>query len=470
MRHLPGVCLAVLLAQSALSGQLAAESYTLGAGDQVRLKVYEWRSAVGDVHEWKPMNAEFSVTADGNLSLPIVGTVPAAGHTLSQLSDEVAAELQKKVGLASAPQVSVEILTYRPFYILGSVSKPGEYPFRPGLTVLQAVSIAGGLYRPGGPSAVLDSMSRAGDLQVFQLDLNVLLARRARLKAELDGSGKLEFPRELLQQAGNSAIAQVMEQEKVMFAAKREALRSETAALNGLKDLLNGEVGSLQAKIKNLDQQIALLKSELASTTNLVERGLAVAPREFQLRQTQLQTEGQRLDLDTAMLRAREDIGKADQALVELNNKTRSAALTELAQVESKFSETASRVKTLQSIVDQEGGLPDPIAGFAGTSAPRFSILRRSGEGTETLAATQTTIVQPGDTIEVRQEIKGALPSPAESARPSADSGAASAASEAKLVAPLPGSGSASTAPEAKLVAPPQRKLIGQGPQPTPLR
>src|SRR5262249_280301 len=132
MRHLPGVCFAVLLAQSALSGQSAAESYTLGAGDQVRLQVFDWRSAAAAVHEWKPLSAGGSVAADGNLSLPIVGTLPAAGHTLSQLSDEVAAELQKKVGLANAPQVSAEIMTYRPFYILGSVSKPGEYPFRPG--------------------------------------------------------------------------------------------------------------------------------------------------------------------------------------------------------------------------------------------------------------------------------------------------------------------------------------------------
>jgi exopolysaccharide production protein ExoF len=446
-RPLSAVLLLILLAAPAPMRPAYGAPYSLGAGDQVRLKVYEWRSAVGDVHEWTAFSADFGIGADGSLSLPLLGTVPAAGHTLDQLAGAVGARLQTAVGLATPPQVSVEVVKYRPFYILGSVNKPGEYPFRPGVTVLQAVSIAGGLFRVNDPGLLLAQrgmMTAAGDLRVLQLDLNVAMARRARLKAEVDGSAKIAFPRELLQQQGDQAVAQLMEQEQVMFTARRDALRSETDALNRLKDLLNGEVASLKSKTKTVDQQLALLKTELESLSSLVQRGLAAAPREFSLRQTELQTQGQRLDLDTSMLRAREDIGKADQAMIELANKTRNATLAELAQVEGKLSETAARIRTNKAILEQESAGPDLAAIFSEQSGPpTYSIIRRNGEEAQKLAVTEAGVVQPGDTIEVRR-------AGADASLSAVSAGSSATAAER-----------AETKPEPKLTPPPRR----QGPQ-----
>jgi exopolysaccharide production protein ExoF len=401
------VLLAVALTGAMATPPVIAAGYNLGSGDQVRVKVYEWRSAVGDVHEWSALNADFSVGADGALSLPLLGTLPAAGRTLQELADAIGSRLQQTLGLAAPPQASVEVVKYRPFYILGSLNKPGEYPFRPGMTVLQAVSIAGGLFRVNDPGLLLaqrTTLTAVGDLRVLQLEFNGLLARRARLKAEIDGTEKISFPQELLQQQGNPAITQLIDQEQVMFTSRRDALNSETDALNRLKQLLNGEVASMQAKVKNLDQELTLLKSELANTSALVQRGLAAAPREFTLRQTELQTEGRRLDLDTATLRAREDIGKADQAVIELQNKIRNATLTELAQVESKLSETTARIRTGKAIIAQESAGPDLLSVLGQESGPpTYSIVRRTGNAAETLAATEASSVQPGDTIEVKR-------------------------------------------------------------------
>src|SRR5260370_34551980 len=133
-----------------------------------------------------------------------------------------------------------------------------------------------------------------------------------------------------------------------MFTARRDALRSQLEAVNSLKDLLGGEVASLQAKIKNVDEELAMLKGERTNTTNLVRQGLAGAPREFTLRETEVQTQGRRLDLDTAGLRAREDIGKADQSALELRNKLPNELLTALAGVARKLSHAATRIKTNQ--------------------------------------------------------------------------------------------------------------------------
>lgn len=106
--------------------------YRLGSGDKVRVITYGEASLTG----------EFYVGGTGKVSLPLVGEVSAAGVTVREFQERV--ETVLKDGYLKEPRVSVEVLNYRPFYILGEVNKPGEYPYTNGLTVLNAVATAEG--------------------------------------------------------------------------------------------------------------------------------------------------------------------------------------------------------------------------------------------------------------------------------------------------------------------------------------
>jgi polysaccharide export outer membrane protein len=106
--------------------------YRLGANDKIRVITFGEEALTG----------EFLVGGSGKVSLPLVGEVQAAGMTIPQFQKEVESAL--KEGYLKDPHVSVEVLTYRPFYILGEVQKPGEYPYSNGLTVLNAVATANG--------------------------------------------------------------------------------------------------------------------------------------------------------------------------------------------------------------------------------------------------------------------------------------------------------------------------------------
>src|ERR1700761_8985639 len=106
--------------------------------------------------------------------------------------------------------------------------------------------------------------------------------------------------------------------------------------------------------MSNLDQELGLRKQELNNTTSMVQQGLAIAPREYTLRETELETEGRRLDLDTAALRAKEDIAKADQAITELRNKTRNEIQADLADADQKLQGTAARIANSMTIVGHE--------------------------------------------------------------------------------------------------------------------
>lgn len=107
-------------------------AYTLDAGDKLRVTVFGQEG----------LSNSYSVDTAGRISIPLIGTVPARGLTTTQLSHAIAARLRN--GYIREPHVAVEVEAYRPFFILGEVTYPGQYPFVAHMTVETAVAIAGG--------------------------------------------------------------------------------------------------------------------------------------------------------------------------------------------------------------------------------------------------------------------------------------------------------------------------------------
>jgi polysaccharide export outer membrane protein len=109
-----------------------AQPYTLDSGDKLRIVVFGQDG----------ISNSYLVDAGGNVNLPLVGTVPARGATTQQLARMISERL--KQGYVREPHVSVEAELYRPFFILGEVTNPGQYPYVADMTVEQAIAIAGG--------------------------------------------------------------------------------------------------------------------------------------------------------------------------------------------------------------------------------------------------------------------------------------------------------------------------------------
>jgi polysaccharide export outer membrane protein len=107
--------------------------YHLGAGDQIRLITF------GD----QELSGTFRLDASGQITVPLLGNIHAGGMTANGLELVVGDKL-KAMKLFTKPSVSVEIISYRPIFVLGEVTHPGEYPYQPGMTVLTAAAVAGG--------------------------------------------------------------------------------------------------------------------------------------------------------------------------------------------------------------------------------------------------------------------------------------------------------------------------------------
>lgn len=107
--------------------------YKLGPGDKLRVTVF------GE----EDLSGEFTVSNNGGVALPLVGEVRAGGLTPVVFQTAVQEKLAE-TGMVRTPRVSVDVLNYRPFYILGEVNEPGQYPYAIGMTVTKAVATAGG--------------------------------------------------------------------------------------------------------------------------------------------------------------------------------------------------------------------------------------------------------------------------------------------------------------------------------------
>lgn len=124
-------------------GSLVAGEYQLGSGDQLRVTVFGQDQLSG----------EFAVDGGGFIAMPLVGEIEARGKTVRGLEEAIAARLAD--GYVRDPRVSVEVLTFRPFYIIGEVNKPGQYPYVNGMTAITAVAMAGGYTYRGNQDYVL---------------------------------------------------------------------------------------------------------------------------------------------------------------------------------------------------------------------------------------------------------------------------------------------------------------------------
>jgi polysaccharide biosynthesis/export protein len=132
--------------------------YRLGATDKVRIGVFNEPTLTG----------EFTVSSDGQVAFPLIGQVPAAGKTASELSAAIESRLAD--GYLRQPKVTTEVLTFRPFYVLGEVNKAGELPYTPGMSVAQAIASAQGFTYRADQSFIF--LTRQGSTQEVKVPIS----------------------------------------------------------------------------------------------------------------------------------------------------------------------------------------------------------------------------------------------------------------------------------------------------------
>jgi polysaccharide biosynthesis/export protein len=399
-----------LLSISPLRGESGKSGdYTLGSQDKVRVRAFEWRASLDQVYEWSALNSEYVIGAGGKVSLPLVGEIAATDKTTGELAAAIGEALKNRIGLARAPDVSVEVVQFRPIYVVGDVERPGEYAYRPGLSVLQAISIAGGLARVRDAGALRlerELITTKGDLDVLESELVATLARRARLDSELEGLEEMALPGELKQRAQDASLMAMLHQESLLFQSRKAAVETQVKALEQLRASLDMEAASLTKQIAAHDSQVRLMDEELAKVSQLYSQGLSTSARKLGLQRNAAQLLGERLRLESGLARVNQEARKTDITILELRNRRLNEITSELRQSQAKLGEITQRMKTAERLLSESRASALRLVAAQAPEAqqaslPGIVIVRsRLGRSTEVEAA-ETTPVEPGDTVKV---------------------------------------------------------------------
>jgi exopolysaccharide production protein ExoF len=390
------MALSLVVILAALPSPGRAADYRLGVSDRVKIKVQEWPDITG----------EYTVTADGTVSLPLIGNINAVGLRPSELGGQISDRLKERSGGSEQVLTAVEIAQYRPFAIMGDVQRPGQHPYRPGLTVLEAISIAGGYYRPelGMLRLGRDVALASGDVNTQKIKLNRLIVHEARLSAGLAGREDFPLPPELLKLKDDPEISAIVKNEQAALSLENEMKQNEFASFETIKSLYQNEIGTLHGQVQALSEEKESIGKQLSQLRSMAAKGLALSPTMFALERSFAQVSNQQMSAETAIVRAFENITLAEQRMNQFQQERSRLNSKDLQQTRDTIAETRAKIETATLLLDEaQTSAPAEARGLLSQDheRPGFTIFRRDGETIRQVVADETTLVAPDDVIKI---------------------------------------------------------------------
>lgn len=392
---------AVLLIPSA-----AWSDYLLQPGDTLSL-------SVAGLPE---LSQKSTINLDGQASFPFVSYVAVKGLTEIEAQDLIREKFQSQVLQRRTPDgrdvattiapnaVTVTVSEYRPIYVNGDVSKPGEQVYRPGLTVRQAIAMAGGLdlVRIRMDNPFLQAAEYAGEYQTLWTDYARLSSSKWRYEAEISGD------RDPSKDPDMSAAVPMEFSQSVVKRAREElqaGFASSDAQKAHLKDIVVKSDAQLELLLSRRDADEEGAKADavdykrlqdLASRGNILQNRLSESRRLLLLSTTQsLQTRVQIAQVERERAKASRDIERLDED-------RRIAALRELSKVSADLARVKARIAAVSEKLTYTGLIRSQLTNDS-TRRPRVRIIKTDGQGDVT--ADEEVVLTPGDTVEVALQV-----------------------------------------------------------------
>lgn len=210
----------------------------------------------------------------------------------------------------------------------------------------------------------LDPTQPRAQLQLITGQRNALLALAARLRAERDGSDSISFPEELTAQISDPRVEETMLGQLAIFEARRAAIDGQRRILGQRVAQFREEIEGLRAQIRSADEQLVLIRGEVADLQTLFDKGLTPKSRLLSLQRRAAEIEGERGQNRSAIARARQSIGESEIRIFELRTEQVNEVVAELREVESQLLDLAERYRAAADVLNRIE-IVSPIDGFA---------------------------------------------------------------------------------------------------------
>ncbi|KQZ93875.1 hypothetical protein ASD64_02925 [Mesorhizobium sp. Root157] len=384
---------------SALLPTTPASAGELVAQTKLRVTVLQWMPMKGVYEQWPALGGDFVVSDEGTIVLPVIGTVEIKDMDPTKLAADIAKRIQAKTGLVDKPDTTVAILEYPPVYVVGDVAKPGEYKFREGMTVLQALALGGG-ERRGTLGAGKNEIGMVGELRGLDVQILRSMAKIARLRAEASGAETIQFPP--TSTAAETDLAQdIFNQEKTIFNTRAKELERQTKSLSELQELFTAEIDTLKQKTATADDGIAAAERDLNAVKSLVSKGFAVMSRQSELERVLASYRGERLDQVTAIMRARQNLAEAKRNMEGIEDKRQTEVAIEIQAEQASLEQLRLKRDVSQKLLLDVLSSSGPAAASGQSAAVSYAITRAKDGQEATVAADESTALLPGDVVKV---------------------------------------------------------------------
>ncbi|MXU65212.1 polysaccharide biosynthesis/export family protein [Oceanomicrobium pacificus] len=396
----PFLAITAYLALAGAAQAQQAETYLLNDQDTISLRVGQWNLEERNFDLWDGLSGEYRVGPDGYLSVPLVGSIPAEGKSVSELSETIARLVQINIGLPQPPAVAMDIAAYKPIYVGGSVNRPGEYPYRYGMTIQQAIAVAGGPPRLDDPEETneREAIRLRGDIEAYRTRIARLEAEQERYLNELASYATAE-------ESGNLPAVELLDAEGLeddIQDANRNSLVARKENIESLRQLLEQQISRLGAEIALRDEQIRLAREELDGASQLKERGLAVNARLTALTSAVSDLESKRIQLEVAKLTAEQQLNLAQRDALTLLDEARLRRLSDLKESRIELDELRVRLATTLNLYNEaisRGLIDDQVLDLP---QPKYFVTRENDAGGfDILELEATARLSSGDTLQV---------------------------------------------------------------------
>jgi exopolysaccharide production protein ExoF len=388
------------------------EGDVLVYGDRLKITFYESLGVTLEDHRDSPvqtittifprmdLSAEYSVDAGGGLSIPRLGEFQAAGKTTSALRAALAASFERAIGRTS--DVHIAIVERQPIYILGTVRNAGTFKHTPGMTVLQALAVAGGV-DPGiaDTSRTIESIRETQRLRQAEAALSRLLINQARLVALRDDADHITVPADIVLRMSDTAsrdeLGNLIDGARATLAIERAGYQRQVTLGDRQSGIARVE---LEAQTMRAGQLTVLLTRKSDRLRDL--EGIAARGSVSQLKLTDVEADvaeivSRREDLRVSIAQTERRLIEAEIALAKIQLDHSAGIDKELSATRQEIDDRTREIDAMRAVTRV---LRDGVAG-ASAGPPSLGVTRRTADGATVLPATESTALLPGDVVQV---------------------------------------------------------------------
>lgn len=381
-------------------------AYKLAPGDRITVTVFNQRDLSGD----------FLIDGGGNIHLPLIGAVPVGQTTIDACQRRLTERLAD--GLLNNPRVSVRVSEFRPILVHGVVRVPGSYPFRFGLSAVGAIALAGG----AGMSDVRQSVAmgellagkeRLKVLNITHLSLSIRLARmeaerlgKNTFEVQQTSNGKLRRDASLTQPTeesgeGVTQISALMQEEQEELVGRQEGHEQTIELIKQQKPKVQKEIEAMKEAIVTETRMRQLSQARLNEYSQLAKRGLVRAPTELEMQRQVALHEAKISELKGKLARLDVGLGDLDIRIQEAENTRRLSVASELRDTRTRLREIEASLPPLRELLE----LRQQQVGLVSTGSLEHSywIVLTRGAGATPTVIEGSTLLEPGDIVEVRR-------------------------------------------------------------------